>query len=56
MSNSLYGQFPYESSLLFSKDYSSLEICMKLRLQGYFSAKTALLEDKIYFISGRLIA
>ncbi|PLW28556.1 hypothetical protein PCASD_18170 [Puccinia coronata f. sp. avenae] len=56
LSNSSYGQFPYKSSLVFNKELSLAEISMKLKLQGYSSAQTALLQDKIYYLSGRIIA
>ncbi|PLW32974.1 hypothetical protein PCASD_20093 [Puccinia coronata f. sp. avenae] len=56
LSTSSHGQFPCESSLLFHKEDSSAEILMKLRLQGYSSAQSSLLQDKIYFLLGQIIA
>ncbi|PLW17832.1 hypothetical protein PCANC_15568 [Puccinia coronata f. sp. avenae] len=56
LSTSSYGQFPYKSSLFFNKEDLSARISLKLQLQGYSSAQFALLQDKIYFLFGQIIA
>ncbi|OAV99587.1 hypothetical protein PTTG_25219 [Puccinia triticina 1-1 BBBD Race 1] len=53
---SSYGQLLFDSTLTFLDLESGEEINMKTRLQGYGSSATSLLLDKIYLLSGRVIA
>ncbi|OAV98631.1 hypothetical protein PTTG_25601 [Puccinia triticina 1-1 BBBD Race 1] len=55
---SAYEELLFESTLAFVDSNTGDDINMKinLQLQGYGSVATSLIQDKIYFLSGRLIA
>ncbi|WAR63434.1 hypothetical protein PtB15_17B33 [Puccinia triticina] len=53
---SSYGQLMFESTLAFLNTKTGEDVNMKVKLQVYGSTATSLLEDKIYFLSGRVIA
>ncbi|OAV94981.1 hypothetical protein PTTG_26833 [Puccinia triticina 1-1 BBBD Race 1] len=53
---STYGQLMFESTLAFVDNQTGEDVNMKIKLQGYGSTTSSLLEDKIYFLSGRLIS
>ncbi|WAQ90775.1 hypothetical protein PtA15_13A174 [Puccinia triticina] len=53
---STYGQLMFESTLAFVDNQTGEDVNMKIKLQGYGSTTSSLSEDKIYFLSGRLIS
>ncbi|KAH9453460.1 hypothetical protein Pst134EA_024335 [Puccinia striiformis f. sp. tritici] len=55
-SNSTYGQLPAESGITFNDIESGAEVNMKVKVNGYGSSSMALLQDKLYLLSGRIIA
>ncbi|POW15492.1 hypothetical protein PSTT_02122 [Puccinia striiformis] len=55
-SNSTYGQLPAESGITFNDIESGAEVNMKVKVNGYGSSLMALLQDKLYLLSGRIIA
>ncbi|KAI7954885.1 hypothetical protein MJO28_005285 [Puccinia striiformis f. sp. tritici] len=54
--NSTYGQLPADSGITFNNPESGAEVNMKIKLHGYGSSSMSLMQDKLYFLSGRIIA
>ncbi|KAH9458190.1 hypothetical protein KEM48_013553 [Puccinia striiformis f. sp. tritici PST-130] len=54
--NSTYGQLPADSGVTFNDPETGNEVNMKIKLYGYGSSSMSLIQDKIYLLSGRILA